>query len=363
MKKRAISLIMTFGMVFNLAYVAKADKIQDLNKQLSEQSANYKSATSKVEEIETQIQKLDAQIESYMRKIQEIDGNIKNTEADIVKTQASVEKAQKEYDAQQKLFGQRVRAMYMSGNQGYISQILKAENFGDLFTRVEYVSRVMNFDEQVANNLKKTQKSLEEQKTKLDADKTQLVALKDENQKSMDEIQSSKDKQTVLVEEAKKQQSLYATAMEGSKKQLEAAQREISEIRASAPSYTPSRGSANLSDNNIVAYASNFLGVRYVWGGTSPNGFDCSGFVQYVYAHFGIGLGRTTYDQINNGSPVSKSQLQKGDLVFFGTYSDPHHVGIYVGNGCYIHAPQTGDVVKISSLDGRSDFLTGRRVN
>jgi peptidoglycan DL-endopeptidase CwlO len=97
-----------------------------------------------------------------------------------------------------------------------------------------------------------------------------------------------------------------------------------------------------------------------LWGGTTPSGFDCSGFTQYVYRHFGVSLGRTTYDQINNGYAVSKDQLQPGDLVFFGTGS-PTHVGIYVGNGMYINAPHTGDVVKIASVN-RSDFITGRRV-
>ena len=104
------------------------------------------------------------------------------------------------------------------------------------------------------------------------------------------------------------------------------------------------------------------MGTRYVYGGTTPNGFDCSGFVQYVYAHFGVGLGRSTYDQINDGVEVSLSQLQPGDLVFFGSYGAPHHVGIYVGGDCYIHSPQTGDVVKVSSLGSRSDICRARRV-
>ena len=103
-----------------------------------------------------------------------------------------------------------------------------------------------------------------------------------------------------------------------------------------------------------------FLGTPYEWGAEGPNTFDCSGFVQYVYAHFGVSTGRTTYDQIERGEYVSRENLQPGDLVFFGSGS-PHHVGIYVGNDSYIHAPHTGDVVKISPLT-RSDYLSARRV-
>ena len=78
--------------------------------------------------------------------------------------------------------------------------------------------------------------------------------------------------------------------------------------------------------------------------------------------HFGISIGRTTYDQINDGVRVSKDNLQPGDLVFFGSDNNPQHTGIYVGNNNYIHSPRTGDVIKVSAMT-RADFITGRRVN
>ncbi|WP_242873044.1 C40 family peptidase [Clostridium magnum] len=97
-------------------------------------------------------------------------------------------------------------------------------------------------------------------------------------------------------------------------------------------------------------------------GGTSPStGFDCSGFTQYIYKHFGISIGRTTYDQINDGVAVSRDQLEPGDLVFYGKGGNPTHMGIYIGNGAYIHSPRTGDVIKISPAD-RGDYITARRV-
>ena len=93
-----------------------------------------------------------------------------------------------------------------------------------------------------------------------------------------------------------------------------------------------------------------YLGVPYVWGGTSPSGFDCSGLVQYVCKKNGISVSRTAAAQAGNGTYVSRNNLQPGDLVFFGK-GNIHHVGIYIGNGQMIHAPQTGDVVKISSIE------------
>ncbi len=91
-----------------------------------------------------------------------------------------------------------------------------------------------------------------------------------------------------------------------------------------------------------------YLGVPYVWGGASPGGFDCSGFVMFVYAQMGVSLPHHAADQYNYGTPVSRDQLEPGDLVFFDGLG---HVGIYIGGGQFVHAPHTGDVVKISSLD------------
>ncbi|MBQ2819576.1 MAG: C40 family peptidase [Clostridia bacterium] len=104
----------------------------------------------------------------------------------------------------------------------------------------------------------------------------------------------------------------------------------------------------------IVDYAETFLGVPYVWGGTTPKGFDCSGLVKYVYNHFGISICRTSYEQYHTSvKKISKSQLEIGDLVFFtraDTGNDVGHVGIYVGDGMFIHAPRTGKNVEYASL-------------
>jgi cell wall-associated NlpC family hydrolase len=112
----------------------------------------------------------------------------------------------------------------------------------------------------------------------------------------------------------------------------------------------------------IVAYAKRFRGIRYVYGGTSPrSGFDCSGFVRFVYAHFGITLPHSSYADFDRGRRVSRSSLRPGDLVFFDSVG---HVGIYVGNGRFIHAPHSGTRVRIEQLGGwySSRFVGARRI-
>lgn len=119
-----------------------------------------------------------------------------------------------------------------------------------------------------------------------------------------------------------------------------------------------SDGSAASASSDLgaqfVEYSKNFLGAKYVWGGNGPNSFDCSGFTKYVYAHFGYTLNRTATDQLANGTRVaSTADLQPGDLVFFnnGYTSKPvSHVGMYIGNGQFIHASTNSYVVQIDNL-------------
>jgi cell wall-associated NlpC family hydrolase len=105
--------------------------------------------------------------------------------------------------------------------------------------------------------------------------------------------------------------------------------------------------------SRAVAIAERYLGVPYLWGGADPlTGFDCSGLAMYVYAQLGVSLTHYTGAQWYEGTRVPPSQLEPGDLVFFEPSSrGPQHEGIYIGNGQFIQAPHTGDVVKISSLD------------
>jgi len=123
-----------------------------------------------------------------------------------------------------------------------------------------------------------------------------------------------------------------------------------------------------ISGKDIVNYLMQFRGTPYAWGGNSlSGGIDCSGLIQQGMAHFGINVARTTYDQINQGRGVDMHDLQVGDAVFFDTdrsTGGPDHVGIYIGGGKFLHAPKTGDVVKISDMTDSyysSRFMGGRR--
>ena len=130
---------------------------------------------------------------------------------------------------------------------------------------------------------------------------------------------------------------------------------------------TRSTGSGNGSA--VVAYGKQFIGTPYVWGGTNlRTGVDCSGFVYSVYKNFGISLNRSSYQMVNNGVEVSKSNLQAGDLVFFNTGGDSRisHVGIYCGDGTYVHSTDgKGNGVTVTDLNSgysAKTYVTARRV-
>ncbi len=110
-----------------------------------------------------------------------------------------------------------------------------------------------------------------------------------------------------------------------------------------------------------VKIARRFLGVRYVYGGASPHGFDCSGLVQYVYRKLGVRLPHYTFSQFRLGRRVSRRGLRPGDLVFM---NGVQHVGVYAGGNRFIHAPRSGDVVKVSRLTGwyASAYVGARRI-
>jgi cell wall-associated NlpC family hydrolase len=118
--------------------------------------------------------------------------------------------------------------------------------------------------------------------------------------------------------------------------------------------------SAQAKDAKVVAYAKHYLGVRYVWGGTSPaTGFDCSGFTRFVYAHFGVALPHYSGGQFAVGRRVSRVGLRPGDLVFFDGLG---HVGVYIGGGRFIHAPHSGARVSIDTLAHHGRYDGARRL-
>ena len=372
---RSIAVVITLIFTSNVTALAIPT-----NEKLQQQKDSLTKIQDERGAIETRLEEFDNEIEKIMTKTEENKVKILQTKKAIESAAAKAKQVEKENQKEEELFNSRMRILYINGFDGYMSIILESESFGDFVSRVENIKTIIEFDNKVVAEFKVAQKELIEKQQSLNNTKEVLLNLQAENKQKLDKIIITKESQNKLITELKRKEIVskelhnkLITELKNSKGNTLVAQisesevsasksiTKINEIRNSAPKYTPSRGSATISDNAIIAYASNFLGTPYLWGGTSPSGFDCSGFTQYVYAHFGISVGRTTFDQINDGVQVSRDNLQPGDLVFFGTFANPHHMGMYIGDNNYIHAPHTGDVIKISPV-GRTDYVTARRV-
>lgn len=377
---------MSLGLVFSMNVTVLADTIQELEQQKQQliQQQNeakaqrdaflnsYNSVKETVEDLEIELQKMDSKIETLINDINENENDLEATNKEIDKTETEITQKEENIQKKQEVLDERMTALYKSGTNGYISVILKSEGLGDLISRIEAVNKIADYDKKIINEMNEQKKELEGQKANLDLQKVKIEKLKAENIQKKSELDKSKaEQQTILAENQTKMKEFddkvnyyydLISNLEAKKKEKD---RQITIIknRQTASSTSSSRGnssSGNYSSDALVQYALSFRGTPYKWGGTTPSGFDCSGFVKYVYGHFGITLSRTTYTQIKEGTSVSRSNLQPGDLVFFG-YGSPHHVGIYIGDNSYVHAPQTGDVVKISPLT-RKDYMGARRV-
>ncbi|MCX7773246.1 MAG: C40 family peptidase, partial [Clostridia bacterium] len=136
-------------------------------------------------------------------------------------------------------------------------------------------------------------------------------------------------------------------------------------VASATPKVSAASTTSSLA-SSIISTAKSYLGVPYVWGGTTPSGFDCSGYIQYVFAKNGISMPRTAAEQYTMGTGVSKSDLRPGDLVFFQTYKPgASHVGIYLGNNQFIHESSGAGEATISSLTSAyyvQHYLGSRRI-
>ena len=170
--------------------------------------------------------------------------------------------------------------------------------------------------------------------------------------------------------EAKAKAEAKKKAEAEAKKKAEAeAKKKAAQAAAQSKPSSSATSAPTKSGSAVAAYAKQFVGYPYVYGGASPKGFDCSGFVKYVYAHFGINMSRTASAQMSHGKSVSMSQLIPGDVVFFkkagSSASRASHVGIYIGGGKFVHASTPGTGVIISSMSSAyytSGFVGGRRL-
>lgn len=377
MNKKLLSVALCLCLVSTSANFVHAVPQSNLSDQYNnavdknkKDQADYNNAKEKSKQLEQQIEGMDSQIEAILRKINDNKVQITKTQNEIGKAEADIKQAEEDTKAEQEIFNKRMKALYMTGNNGYLEILMDSDGISDFITKVEAVKKIAELDDKTVNDLKQKKAEITKKKDALNNENKRLLALKADNEKKLADLNKAKADQDVLLAQNKAIEKKLGSDASDSKAVVDKLKKELAAAASNNNSgTTASRGNfdaSKVTGNNadVVLYALNFRGRPYVWGANGPDSFDCSGFVIYVYARFGVGFNgyRTTYDMCHVGKLVSQSEMLPGDVIYFGPPSDVHHVGMYVGDGMFIHAPQRGDVVKVSPLSSRSDIYCIRRM-
>lgn len=295
------------------------------------------------------VEGLRGKLEDAMERYNYACSKIEQTRNEILQNEEALTAAEAELAENKDRLNSRVRAMYMTRHNRFLDVVVSAGNFDEFLVGMDLAKKLSGKDAKLVRdvkdakaNLEAARNSLEERKNEQEAARRDLAASKSAIEK---DLSGAKGKLAGVEEEINR-------AMEA---RLAEASSSSSSSWTSYPTNptTPSKppGAPN---GGVVGVAYDQLGKPYVWGAAGPNSFDCSGLVQYCYR---VGAGKSvphsSYAQRSCGRSVSVSQMAPGDIVGFRGWG---HVGVYAGGGSYIHAPSSGDVVRVASLSARGNY-------
>ena len=363
---RLITAVVTSSMI--VTPVLAAPSVDDLKK---EKAAKQSEVSS-----------LQSQLTTLMEKVNTLESELIQTGEDITKAQGDLEVAQEKEKEQYAAMKKRIKYMYEAGNDSAFETLVTSEDFTDLLSKAEYVQNVHSYDRKQLQEYVETKQQISDLKDSLEKDQKELESKQVEYEKQGDNLNNlitsksaevaNLDSEIQAAAEAAAREAAERAAREAAEKAAKEAERQQAAASnnnaastsnrnnttsnrnnttssSSAPAATkPSNSSSstttsgtNANGGSIVSRAYSQLGKPYVWGACGPNSFDCSGFVSYCltgsYTRLGTTLTFMGWTRVSNPQP--------GDVVTTAT-----HCGIYIGNGQMIHAPHTGDVVKVGPV-------------
>ena len=360
---RLITAVVTSSMI--VTPVLAAPSVDDLKK---EKAAKQSEVSS-----------LQSQLTTLMGKVNTLESELIQTGEDITKAQGDLEVAQEKEKEQYAAMKKRIKYMYEAGNDSAFETLVTSEDFTDLLSKAEYVQNVHSYDRKQLQEYVETKQQISDLKDSLEKDQKELESKQVEYEKQGDNLNNlitskssevaNLDSEIQAAAEAAAREAAERAAREAAAKEAERQQAAASNHNAASTSNRnnttsnrnnttssssasvatkPSHSSSstttsgtNANGGSIVSRAYSQLGKPYEWGAYGPNSFDCSGFVSYCltgsYTRLGTTLTFMGWTRVSNPQP--------GDVVTTAT-----HCGIYIGNGQMIHAPHTGDVVKVGPV-------------
>ncbi len=357
--------------VVGVACVAALPVAAAPNDDIADRRAQAVAARAEMARLGEELQPAIERYNKAVLDLQEVNQDVAFNKKMIAVTENNLKVSQAELEA-------KLQQSYRMGEPDLLASLLGQESLSDILAVSELFERSQQQAADLIGGLAQDKRTLKRQRHDLAVAQDRAATLRQQRANERSTITAGiaqsqslalglEDEIAVLVqEEAARQAVLRQQAIAAlAAAQGAAANAADSEVAlgGSVDTYTPAAIQLPPTDGSIgaqaVSISMQYLGIPYVWGGASTSGFDCSGLTMYVYAQVGVGLSHYTGSQWNEGARVPYDQLIPGDLVFFR--ADLGHMGMYIGGGQYINAPQTGDVVKISSMASRDDFQGGVR--
>jgi cell wall-associated NlpC family hydrolase len=361
-------LMLTAALVL-LALVTPAASAVPSTPEIEASAKRALAARADLDRMHDELEVLVEEHNAIIEELDEIRQLIAETREDLAVAEADLAEANETLQ-------RRATEMYKRGGTSVIEVLFGTKSFQDLLGRVDLARRISRADAHLVAGVKEAKAAVEASELVLEQRETEQIALRAEAESRRTVIEAEVAKQKAFVADLDAETKRLIAAEEERQRKLAEERARIAAAAAAAAAAAPrdivDQSSLGAGHPEVVPVALRYVGVPYVWGGASPSGFDCSGLCQYSYKQIGISIPRTSRTQFRAGQHISRDRLdllKPGDLVFFGTNGDAdrvHHVGIYVGNGDFIHAPETGAFVRVESLiariQARGDYVGASRL-
>lgn len=383
-----LGISMTAGAASVPKVYAKTDaeiKRDEYKEKLKNAKEDIENIKGNQENVKDDLTEASANLQTLIGKQEELKNAISNKQTEIEKADKSLEKAKQVEQEQYEAMKLRIQYLYENSTENSLwVAILESDGFADMLSRIEYAADIYQSDRDLMNAYEASVQQVEDWTKQLAKEMDNLLAMQEQYEEQQSEM-------NVLIARLEKKKDAYADQLaqaQNQAKDYEANMNRYAELvraqEAAAanadpgtyegggtggagtmagdsylqdPSYNPSNAT-NVSGEDIVAFAMQFVGNPYKWGGNSlTNGCDCSGFVHLVYQHFGINTVRYSQSFKTEGQPVAYQNMQAGDVVVY-----PGHVAIYIGNGCIVEAQSTRAGITANRSVNCSKILAIRRL-